>query len=256
MYELLAGKPPFDGDNVATLSVQIVMETPERLDRVRAEVPAGLADVVARCMAKEPSERFLDMRELADALLPFASARAALLAGRIRRIGDKVGVHAATMLANTSAESRTAQGTAGTIAGRRDGSAARRLILTALGAAAFSGFVIWTLVRRLAVDAPPSQGLSAETLAPRSASKTPEKPPETTSVPKPEVTATAAPAPALRSAEVAQVASAAKPASVARRPRSAPACPKGQTQSAGHCCPLGLEWLNGRCDRPLATSLP
>jgi serine/threonine-protein kinase len=256
MYELLAGKPPFDGDNVATLSVQIVMETPERLDHVRPEVPAGLADVVARCMAKEPGERFLDMREFADALLPFASARAALLAGRIRRVADKVSVHAATVFANTSAESRTAQGTAGTIAGGRDGSGTRRLILTALGAAALSGFVIWTLVRRAAVEAPSSQGLSAEVPAASSAPKPAEKLPEMSKVTEPEVAPSAAPTAAPSGAVAAPQASVTKKAPVTRRSRSSPTCPKGQTQSAGHCCPLGLEWLNGRCDRPLATSLP
>jgi tRNA A-37 threonylcarbamoyl transferase component Bud32 len=254
MYELLAGRPPFDGDNIATLSVQIVMETPERLDRVRAEVPVGLADVVARCMAKEPNERFSDMRELADSLLPFASPRAALLAGRIRRVGDKVSVHAATLLASTSAESRTAQGTAGTIAGGRDGSATRRLVLTALGAAALSGFVIWTLLRRPA-QAPSSQALSAEVPATTSAPEPPKELPEATSAPKLEV-APAASANALNSADAPPEPSAAKPTALPRRARNAPACPKGQAQSAGHCCPLGLEWLNGRCDRPLATSLP
>ena len=31
---------------------------------------------------------------------------------------------------------------------------------------------------------------------------------------------------------------------------------KGETLSNGHCCKTGLVWLNGRCDRPIATTLP
>jgi serine/threonine-protein kinase len=39
-------------------------------------VPRGLADVVERCMRKDPAARFQDAAELAEALLPFAPARA------------------------------------------------------------------------------------------------------------------------------------------------------------------------------------
>jgi tRNA A-37 threonylcarbamoyl transferase component Bud32 len=254
MYELLAGKPPFDGDNVATLSAQIVLETPERVDATRPEVPAALADVVARCLAKEPGERFSDMKALADALVPFATPRAALLAERIRSSSGAVSVHAATMLASATADSRTAQGTAGTIAGARGASGTLRLLLTAGGAAIAGGLVIWTLLRRSDIDANAEKaleaGASAATTSP-SATAEPAAPVVSAVTPAVSATPSAEPAPTAAPAPAASV----KPASSTRRAPSA-ACPSGQTRSKGHCCPVGLQWLNGRCDRPLATSLP
>jgi tRNA A-37 threonylcarbamoyl transferase component Bud32 len=254
MYELLAGKPPFDGDNVATLSAQIVLETPERVDAVRPEVPAALADVVARCLAKEPGERFPDMKALADALVPFATPRAALLAERIRSSSGAVSVHAATMLAGTTADSRTAQGTAGTISGGRGASGTVRLLLTAGGAAIAGGLVIFTLLRRPDRDANAEKaleaGASAATMSP-SATAEPAAPVVSAVTPAVSTTPSAEPSPTAAPAPAASV----KPASSPRRAPSA-GCPSGQTRSKGHCCPVGLQWLNGRCDRPLATSLP
>jgi tRNA A-37 threonylcarbamoyl transferase component Bud32 len=257
MYELLAGKPPFDGDNVATLSAQIVLETPERLDAIRPEVPAALADVVARCLAKEPAERFSDMKALADALVPFATPRAALLADRIRSSNGSISVHAATMLAGATADSRTAQGTAGTISGGRGASGTVRLLLTAGGAAIAGGLVIFTLLRRPDVDANAEKALDARASAAAntpSANAEPVAPPVAPVVPTliPTVPATTSAEPTPSAVPVA--AASAKPALPRRAPSTG--CPSGQTRSRGHCCPAGLQWLNNRCDRPLATSLP
>jgi serine/threonine-protein kinase len=260
MYELLAGKPPFDGDNVATLSAQIVLETPERVDQIRPEVPAALADVVVRCLAKEPGERFADMKALADALVPFASPRAALLAERIRRSAVPISAHAATVLSNSSAgDSRTAQGTAGTIAGGRSTSGTM-LLFTAAGAGIAGALVIWTLLRRPDANLDAEPAPSANSAAPASALSAAALP-KTAAVPAlaaPAVTPSVGAVPSAEStAPIADPRTAASAAPV-RAHRRAPstACPTGQARSKGHCCPVGLQWLNGRCDRPLATSLP
>ncbi|WP_258024472.1 serine/threonine-protein kinase, partial [Streptomyces bambusae] len=60
------GRPPFTGDNSATLLYKVVHEEPE-LD----EVPAALAPLVAACLAKSPADRPTPQAvaaELADAL--------------------------------------------------------------------------------------------------------------------------------------------------------------------------------------------
>ncbi len=71
------------------LAARAILEEPiPRADAVDPAVPAGLADVIAKALAREPAERFADAREFARALeaaLPIAPAEriAAALAGEV-----------------------------------------------------------------------------------------------------------------------------------------------------------------------------
>jgi serine/threonine protein kinase len=56
-FFLLTGKPPFDGGDVGQKLARHQTEVPTRLNEVRPDVPAGLADVIARMLAKDPSGR-------------------------------------------------------------------------------------------------------------------------------------------------------------------------------------------------------
>ena len=68
LYEMLAGRRPFEGDGLVAVAVRIARDEPEPVERVNPRVPASLARVVARCLAKSPDERFRDGAELAEAL--------------------------------------------------------------------------------------------------------------------------------------------------------------------------------------------
>lgn len=68
LYMLLTGRPPFLAENYNSLIAQILMDEPPPIAELRAEVPASLARVVARAMAKERDERFGSATELADRL--------------------------------------------------------------------------------------------------------------------------------------------------------------------------------------------
>jgi serine/threonine protein kinase len=72
LYELLAGKVPFDGETVTELCLKVVIEKETPVSELRGDVPAALAEVVHRCLAKEPNERFASVAALADALEPFS----------------------------------------------------------------------------------------------------------------------------------------------------------------------------------------
>ncbi|MBK6460727.1 MAG: protein kinase [Myxococcales bacterium] len=72
LYELLAGKVPFDGETVTELCLKVVIEKESPLAEHRPELPAGLAEIVHRCLAKDPNERFANVAALADALDPFS----------------------------------------------------------------------------------------------------------------------------------------------------------------------------------------
>ncbi len=80
LYELLASAPAFQFENVTDVCAAILEQEPRRLSDVRPEVPARLADVVARCLQKDPADRFQNVAELAIALLPFAPPRALAIA--------------------------------------------------------------------------------------------------------------------------------------------------------------------------------
>jgi eukaryotic-like serine/threonine-protein kinase len=56
-YELLAGRPPFDGSSPVKLMHAVFNERPRDLREVRADVPSALAELVARCLEKKPEDR-------------------------------------------------------------------------------------------------------------------------------------------------------------------------------------------------------
>ena len=69
LHESLSGRRPFSGETFSALCLQVAMDPPEPLTM---PLPPGLADVVARCMEKDPDARFQNVAELAAALAPFA----------------------------------------------------------------------------------------------------------------------------------------------------------------------------------------
>ena len=76
LYEMIAGRRPFGGDSVEALISSILTREPEPLDRLRPEVPPALARVVARALAKDPSQRHASALELlVDLESPAPAAR-------------------------------------------------------------------------------------------------------------------------------------------------------------------------------------
>jgi serine/threonine-protein kinase len=72
-YELLAGQPPFDGDGVGEIFAAILEKSPVPLSKLNPKVPPELSEIIAKCLRREPAERWHDAGELARALLPFCA---------------------------------------------------------------------------------------------------------------------------------------------------------------------------------------
>ena len=70
-YCLLTGQPPYRGDSIWDLYQAHFSMAAAPLNLVRPEVPAELAALVAKMMAKEPELRFQEPKEVAQALVPF-----------------------------------------------------------------------------------------------------------------------------------------------------------------------------------------
>ncbi len=70
MYQLLAGRPPFEAETYAALVLMVGHEPPAPF---HVAVPAGLKDIVYRCLEKDPKNRIQNVGELARMLAPYAS---------------------------------------------------------------------------------------------------------------------------------------------------------------------------------------
>jgi serine/threonine-protein kinase len=64
LYEMLSGKPPFEGDTIPTVVYKVINQPPPPLDPVQVGAPPGLLEVVARALAKDPAQRYLDMAQM------------------------------------------------------------------------------------------------------------------------------------------------------------------------------------------------
>ncbi len=68
LYQLLTGVAPFSGATLASLYVQITRDEPVSIDRLAADAPVGLRNVIKKLLHKDPARRFQSGKELADAL--------------------------------------------------------------------------------------------------------------------------------------------------------------------------------------------
>jgi serine/threonine protein kinase len=257
LYELLTGVPPFDGASVAAVSVQIVLETPQLVHQRRPDVPEGLSEVVRRCLEKEPGKRYASMAELAEALLPFAPAGSGPALERIRRIGRGSIPFGATISASDpGAHSQLSAGTDGNWERPKE-RVQRKVLVLAAAAVLLVGVLlasVFALGRRSAEDTsePEASVRDSSQNAPAAALPLPE--PQRAPVASATAAAAADPVP-LKPAPSASAAPVPRRVPVAR-PAPKGQCAKDQVLTNGHCCPRGLVWQNGGCDRPLATSLP
>ncbi len=57
-YQMLAGRPPFDGETPLAIAVQHLRNEAIRLETLRPDIPSGLCRIVHKMLAKNPQDRF------------------------------------------------------------------------------------------------------------------------------------------------------------------------------------------------------
>ncbi|MFI1068543.1 protein kinase [Streptomyces puniciscabiei] len=72
LYEMLVGVPPFTSESAYELAERHVHQEPAPIRRIRGDIPAELARLVDRLLAKDPADRPADAVAVRDALLPLA----------------------------------------------------------------------------------------------------------------------------------------------------------------------------------------
>jgi serine/threonine-protein kinase len=71
-YELLSGRPPFQGESIPALVSSVLNGRVKPLSELQLGTPPGLDAVIAKALAKRPDERYASIPEFVSALLPFA----------------------------------------------------------------------------------------------------------------------------------------------------------------------------------------
>src|SRR5205823_4286762 len=68
LYEMLAGRPPFDGPTVQAVLARLSIELPAPIRTARPSVPDALERAVLKALAKVPADRFATISQFADAV--------------------------------------------------------------------------------------------------------------------------------------------------------------------------------------------
>jgi serine/threonine-protein kinase len=68
LHELLAGRPPFEGDTLAELVTQVLEGRRTPLRELRPELSPGYDAIIARCLATDRESRYANVEALAAAL--------------------------------------------------------------------------------------------------------------------------------------------------------------------------------------------
>ena len=69
-YEVLTGRMPFSGDNVAALVHALLHDTPRPVRQLRPVIPAAIEHVIEKLLSKNPDRRYTSARALIDELRP------------------------------------------------------------------------------------------------------------------------------------------------------------------------------------------
>jgi serine/threonine-protein kinase len=84
LFELFAGRAPFDPKDARDFCNRIVGEDTARLSDVRPDLPMGISLAIERCLENDRQHRFQDVAELAACLAPYAECEPVDEAERIR----------------------------------------------------------------------------------------------------------------------------------------------------------------------------
>jgi serine/threonine-protein kinase len=86
LFELLSNVRPFTGESMPEIVAKILTNDRPLLRNVRADVPAGIEDIVNKCLRGDRAQRFLSVAELAGALATYAEAPGRESVARISRL--------------------------------------------------------------------------------------------------------------------------------------------------------------------------
>ena len=109
LYEMVAGKPPFTGENPVSIAYKQVHDAPQPLNQIVADVPRPFEAIVAKLLAKNPDMRYADADAVRDDLRRFRSGEPVqALAGIVPQGPPAASVATTTMPRTTAVPSQAA----------------------------------------------------------------------------------------------------------------------------------------------------
>ena len=91
LFQMVTGAPPCEGDTLQEIVAKHITEAPPLATSVNARIPQWLSDVIVRCMAKKPADRFQSASDVGRALTvgrmsgPQEAVSAARVAAAVQR---------------------------------------------------------------------------------------------------------------------------------------------------------------------------
>ena len=76
-YQFLTGQMPFPGGNLSEKLERHLRSEPRPAEELRPELPAEVAAILRKMLAKQPADRYASAADVAVALQPFCSAAVA-----------------------------------------------------------------------------------------------------------------------------------------------------------------------------------
>lgn len=110
MYEMVAGRPPFTGENPVSIAYKQVHDQPRPLNQFVADVPRGYEAVVAKLLSKDPRVRYATAQALRDDLRRFRNGEqvmALVAAGFGPRAATNTGAVAPTAVGRSTGATPT-----------------------------------------------------------------------------------------------------------------------------------------------------
>jgi serine/threonine-protein kinase len=106
LFELFAGRAPFDPASARDFCARIIGDEPPRLGELRPDLPIGIVLAVERCLETDRERRFQDVAELANWLMPYADLEPVDESEQMRRQLDQRSSRYSRVVARSQAARR------------------------------------------------------------------------------------------------------------------------------------------------------
>ncbi len=178
LHELLTGRAPFEAESITELCSKVLTQSSPRLREGRSDIPEGLQAIIDKCLEKDPAKRYLNMAELAIALMPFGTKRGRIAGEGAVRVLQTAGVSTGPLVLPPSSTSMApspliAQVSTGTVAPwsqtQPGGKRRTGLLIGAAAVALFIGAAVVAVVVMMRKPVPQTSAAAASLTVPASA---------------------------------------------------------------------------------------